>query len=162
MATSKAIHIEPSGKKVTERPATLIGKTRQASDQRQIEEKFDAGLEKSRGLLRWPPQVGIGKHVRVQPPPELAAWIECFWMVTWELDEPYLQETLPHPNFYFAFQDRRATIGGVNTGKSSHVLEGRSGVFGIKFRPGGFRPFMEKVCSIWRQSLIHCRGAKIA
>lgn len=144
MAPNRAIHIGPSSKKLKECPDALIGKTRHASQWPQIEERFDAGLEKSRGLLRWPPQAGIGKHVRMQPPPELATWVDCFWMVTWELDRPYLQETLPHPNFYFAFQDRRSTIGGVNTGKSSHLLEGRSGVFGIKFKPGGFRPFMNE------------------
>lgn len=80
--------------------------------------------------------------MRLQPPPDLAAWIDCFWMVTWNLEQPYLQETLPHPNFYFAFQDGRCSVGGVNTGKSMHLLQGRSGVFGIRFRPGGFRPFM--------------------
>jgi len=108
----------------------------------EIEERFDPGLEKSRGLLRWPPPVGIGRHVRRQPTADLAAWVDCFWMVTWDLHQPYLQETLPHPSFYFAFQDRQCTVGGVNTGKSTHLLQGCSGVFGIKFRPGGFRPFM--------------------
>jgi AraC-like DNA-binding protein len=119
-----------------------IGKTRQPAKKPRLEERFDPGLEEGRGLLRWPPQVGIGKHVRRLPAADLAPFIECFWMVTWDLDQPYVQETLPHPSFYFAFQDGRATIGGVNTGKSSHALEGRSGVFGIKFRPGGFRPLM--------------------
>jgi len=107
-----------------------------------IQESFDAGLERSRGLLKWPPPAGLTRHVRRKPSADLAPWIDCFWLVTWDLDQPYLQETLPHPNFYFAFQDRRSTVGGVHTGKSSHLLQGRSGVFGIKFRPGAFRPFI--------------------
>lgn len=128
---------------ITRGACMAIGKTRQHEKKHRLEERFDAGLERSRGLLRWPPHKGVGKHVRMLPSPDLAPWIDCFWMVTWDLDQPHLQETLPHPNFYLAFQEGRCTLGGVNTGKSSHLLEGQSGVFGIKFRPGGFRPFMK-------------------
>jgi AraC-like DNA-binding protein len=64
-------------------------------------------------------------------------------MVRWDLPEPYLQETLPHPNIYVVFENGKSIVGGVSTQKFSRVLEGKSGVFGIKFRPGGFRPFMK-------------------
>ena len=33
-------------------------------------------------------------------------------------------------------------VSGVNTSKFTKVLEGKSGVEGVKFRPGGFRPFL--------------------
>lgn len=124
-----------------------IGKTRQTGKIPVLEERFDAGLERGRGLLRWPPPVGLGRHVRLRPPVDLAMWIESFWMVTWELDQPYLQETLPHPNFFFTFENRRCEVSGVNTGKFSRVLEGCSGVFGIRFRSGGFRPFLKQPAS---------------
>lgn len=125
----------------------MIGKTRQGGKKPTLEERFDSGLERGRGILRWPPPVGQFRHVRLQPPADLAAWIESFWMVTWELDQPYLQETLPHPNFFLTFENRRCEVSGVNTGKFSRVLEGRSGVFGIRFRSGGFRPFLKKPAS---------------
>jgi len=130
--------------KVADLISMTIGKTRHSPNGAQMDERSDPGLAENRGLLRWPPSAGIGRHARLHPPADLALWVECFWMVTWDLDCPYLQETLPHPNFYLAFQDGRCTVGGVNTGKSSHLLEGRSGVFGITFRPGGFRPFMRE------------------
>lgn len=120
----------------------MIGKTRHPAKKPQFQERFDSGLERGRGILRWPPPVGQFRHVRLQPPSDLAPWVESFWMVTWNLDNPHLQETLPHPNFVFSFENRQCLIGGVNTGKFSRVLEGQSGVFGIRFRPGGFRPFM--------------------
>lgn len=119
-----------------------IGKTRHHQKEPCIRERFDGGLEESRGLLRWPPPVGQFRHVRLLPASDLAPWVELFWMVTWDLDAPYLQETLPHPNFFFTFQRGKCEIRGVTTGKFSRVLEGRSGVFGIRFRCGGFRPFM--------------------
>ena len=75
--------------------------------------------------------------------PDLAAWIDVYWMVSWNLPKPYLQETLPHPNLYLVFENGKSVIGGVSTRKFSRVLSGNSGVFGVKFKPGGFRPFMK-------------------
>jgi AraC-like DNA-binding protein len=64
-------------------------------------------------------------------------------MVEWRLNRPYLQETVPHPNFYLVFENQKSVVGAVSTSKFSRVLQGRSGVFGIKFKPGGFRPFLK-------------------
>jgi AraC-like DNA-binding protein len=120
----------------------MIGKTRQ-QHKIQVEEIFDAEVGRGRGILRWPPPAGQFRHLRRRPPSDLAPWIDLYWMVSWDIPEPYLQETLPHPNFHLVFESGESVIGGVCTGKFSRVLEGRSGVFGIKFRPGGFRPFMK-------------------
>jgi AraC-like DNA-binding protein len=121
----------------------MIGKTRQPQTKLQIEERFDAALGRARGILRGPPPAGQFKHVRRHPPLDLAPWIESYWMLHWDLPQPFLQETLPHPNIYLVFENNKAVISGVSTEKFSRVLEGQSGVFGIKFKPGGFRPFMK-------------------
>jgi len=123
----------------------MIGKTRQRQKPKEarLEEQFDSGLGRARGILKWPPPAGQFKHVRRLAPPDLAPWIESYWMVTWDLPQPFRQETLPHPNLYLVFENGKAVISGVSTRKFFRVLKGNSGVFGAKFRPGGFRPFIK-------------------
>jgi AraC-like DNA-binding protein len=135
----------------------MIGKTRQTQEKVQVEEVFDVDLGRARGILRWPPPAGQFKHLRRRPPVDLTPWIESYWMVTWDLPQPFLQETLPHPNLYLVFEDAKCVIGGVSTGKFSRVLEGRSGVFGIKFRPGGLRPFMKSAAASLLNQTISAR-----
>jgi AraC-like DNA-binding protein len=119
-----------------------IGKTRQGKRVR-IEEFFDAGTEGKRGILRWPPKEGKFSHLRRLPATNLMPWIERYWMVSWDVQEPCLQETLPHPSVFLVFENGTSVIHGVNPGRFSTMLEGRSAVFGVKFRPGGFRPFLK-------------------
>jgi AraC-like DNA-binding protein len=119
-----------------------IGKTRQAKTVR-LEEFFDAGTEGKRGILRWPPKEGKFRHLRRLPATNLMPWIERYWMVSWDVQEPCLQETLPHPSVFLVFENGTSVIHGVNSGRFSTMLEGRSAVFGVKFRPGGFRPFLK-------------------
>src|SRR6266571_746165 len=119
-----------------------IGKTRQTRTG-SVDEAFDSGLGDLRGILRWPPPAGQFKHMRRRPPTDLQPWIDLYWMVTWDLSEPLLQETLPHPNIHLVFEGGRAQVGGVSTKKFSRLLQGKSGVFGVKFRPGAFRAFMK-------------------
>ena len=123
-----------------------IGKTRQRAKVR-VEQLFDVGTEGKRGILNWPPKEGNFCHLRRLPAPHLMPWIERYWMVTWDLQQPCLQETLPHPSVFLIFENVASVIHGVNTGRFSRVLEGRSGVFGVKFRPGGFRPFIKSPIS---------------
>jgi AraC-like DNA-binding protein len=41
-------------------------------------------------------------------------------------------------------------IHGIQTGRFTRTLEGQGGVFGVKFRPGGFRPFLQRSVSTLR------------
>lgn len=90
--------------------------------------------------------LGAGEfaHHREAPPPALADWVEHFWRVRWNLDglPPKVQETLPHPNVHLVIEPGSMRVFGVYTGRWTRVLEGRSSAFGIKFRPGAFRPFL--------------------
>jgi AraC-like DNA-binding protein len=83
------------------------------------------------------------KHSRKQAAEDLAPWIAHYWSIQWDLRglEPHIAETLPHPNVHLIFEDGRAAVSGVQTSRFTRRLEGRSRVFGVKFRPGGFRPF---------------------
>ena len=128
----------------------MIGKTRQRRTA-QIREYFDAEVSQVRGLLKWPPPVaGEFEHLRRAPPADLTPWIDHYWLVSWNLKDgqSYLQETLPHPNVQMVFENGVCTVAGICTGKFSRVIRGRSAVFGIKFQPGGFRPFMKGHVSV--------------
>lgn len=60
---------------------------------------------------------------------------------------PLVQENLPFPSIHLVFEKGNTKIFGVVSGKFSKVLEGKSRVFGIKFRPGAFYPFYRKPVS---------------
>jgi AraC-like DNA-binding protein len=131
----------------------MIGKTRQ-KDAAEIEEVFDPEVGRARGILRQPLPSGKLRHARRHPPSDLAYWIAHYWMISWDLRgcEPHVAENLPHPNIYAVFENDGSVISGVQTSKFSRVLKGHSQVFGIKFRPGGFRPFLKAPVS----SLANC------
>ena len=100
-------------------------------------------------------------HQRLAPSPELAPFVQHFWYVQWDLrgSTPSTAETLPHPSCYLVFQHdlersiydpcvhRRAEISGVTRGKFSRRMEGQGRVFGLKFQPGGLRPFLNSSVS---------------
>jgi len=88
--------------------------------------------------------VGEFAHGRFEAPDDLADRIEHFWTVRWNLEgrPPQVQETLPHPNVHLVIEPGSIAAWGVHTGRWSRTLEGRSQAFGIKFRPGAFRPLL--------------------
>ena len=108
-----------------------LGKTRRSLDR------------EPRGVLHRLP-VGEFAHGRVAAPPDLADRVEHFWSVRWNLDglPPQVQETLPHPNVHLVVEPGEAAAWGVHSGRWTRSLAGRSMAFGIKFRPGAFRPLL--------------------
>jgi len=121
----------------------MIGKTRQATAK--IEEIYDPEVGKARGVLRRPVSDGIFRHSRRAPAPDVAFWITHYWMISWDLTgcEPHIGESVPHPNVHMVFGEGDSIIYGVQTHKFTRKLEGQSQVFGVKFRPGGFRAFID-------------------
>jgi AraC-like DNA-binding protein len=77
-------------------------------------------------------------------------------MISWDLRgcEPHLAENLPHPNIHLIFEENAALVSGVQTRKFSRLLVGRSQVFGVKFKPGGFRPFFNSPVSSLADSTV--------
>jgi AraC-like DNA-binding protein len=78
---------------------------------------------------------------RFRPASELAEAIEHYWRVRWNAPEPYTQHTLSNASVHLVFEAGRCRVQGVTTGRFTRVLEGRGRVFGVKFRPAGFRQF---------------------
>jgi AraC-like DNA-binding protein len=99
---------------------------------------FDRGLKKF-SLERFP---------RV---PELAPWVEDFWQVSWSLstDEKHLQSNLSQASLSIAAESDGAWLYGVPGKLFVREIRGSDWVFGVKFRPGGFFPFVGRDVSPW-------------
>jgi AraC-like DNA-binding protein len=82
------------------------------------------------------------RHAFPSPSPDLAGFVERYWVVSWSYTEPYRQKIVPYPNVHLTFQNGGATVHGVSSGYQIKVLEGDNGVFGVAFHPGCFRPFL--------------------
>lgn len=84
----------------------------------------------------------LSRHLPAQ---DLAFFVERYWIVAWDLrgQEPYTQETLPFPCVNLVFERGMSRVYGVETGKFARLLENQGRVFGIKFRPGAFYPFVK-------------------
>lgn len=78
------------------------------------------------------------------PSQALAFFVESYWIVQWDIrgEEPFLSENLPHPSVHLVFEKNNTKVFGVVTGKFGYRLEGCGVIFGIKFRPGAFYPFI--------------------
>jgi AraC-like DNA-binding protein len=81
---------------------------------------------------------------RHAPSPDLAAFVERYWIVRWSLRTPYAQETLPYPCVNLVVGTHRPGLFGVRTERFVAHLAGDGWVIGAKFRPGGFRPFFNR------------------
>lgn len=81
-------------------------------------------------------------HTYLVPSPDLAWCVEHYWLVSWDYGEPYRQSIAPSPNVHLTFRDGTALVNGIASERQVKVLQGSGGVFGVKFRPGCFRPFL--------------------
>jgi AraC-like DNA-binding protein len=86
--------------------------------------------------------------------------VEHYWLVKWDLrgQPPYNSETLPHPSIHLAIEPEVAHIVGVVTTKFSRILQGQGWAFGIKFKPGGFYPFVQRPISQYTDKTINLAG----
>jgi AraC-like DNA-binding protein len=126
----------------------MIVETRHARETR-INQTYDAEVGRARGILRRIPVAGEITHSRRGPAADLSPWIAHYWMIHWDFRgvPPHLVENLPHPNVHVVFENGGAVVSGVQTRRFSRLLDDRSSVFGVKFRPGGFRPFCNSPAS---------------
>lgn len=103
----------------------------------------------TKGILRPGAIDRIFTLVRHEPSDELACFMEHYWIVRWDLRgcEPYESETLPFPSVHAVVEKDRADVWGVVTGRFTRRLEGEGRAFGMKFRPGAFRAFVDRPVS---------------
>jgi AraC-like DNA-binding protein len=101
--------------------------------------------------IPWTPRGVVGGEAvrrdtpvgRYLPCPELAPFVQHFWPIAWDLEgrPPVVRETLPHPTVHLVVEPGRSGLAGPTTRRFVATLEGRGWVLGVKFHPGGFRPF---------------------
>jgi AraC-like DNA-binding protein len=112
----------------------------------------------SRGILDPDRLLRQVRFRRRLPAPELRPHVELYWLIDWELAEPFEQRLVPHPAVNVVFQGQH---GGPETGEIAGVgidlftitLHGVGRVTGVQFRPGGFRPF-------WRGPVAELTGRR--
>ncbi|MEV7470583.1 AraC family transcriptional regulator [Streptomyces kronopolitis] len=125
----------------------------------------------TRGIVDAP-----GLFTRVQfrrrtPAAALRPYVEHYWLIDWDLSEPYATHVVPHPCVNIVFQryaDRPGfgEVAGVGRALFAQRLVGRGRVCGVQFRPGGFRPFTpERPATDWTDrrlplaTVFGCAGA---
>ncbi len=92
------------------------------------------------------------------PAPDVGAFVQRYWIITWDLrgQPPHRQETLPHPCVNLVIERSRTRVYGPADARGVRTLAGRAGVFGVKFRPAGFRPFwagpVSALANTWRSA----------
>ncbi|MAS35033.1 MAG: AraC family transcriptional regulator [Anaerolineaceae bacterium] len=101
----------------------------------------------TRGILN--PKAGQSKFElnRYLPAPDLAHFVEHYWVIHWDLPTPYEQETISHPCVNMVIERNNTRIYGVVSGKFTRLLEGSGLVMATKFRPGGFYGFLRSPVS---------------
>ena len=110
------------------------------------------GILDPAGMLR---RVRFRRHL---PAEALSRWVEHYWLIDWELTEPFEQRIVPHPAVNVVFQrdgdgPEHAEVAGVGRELFSITLTGVGQVCGVQFRPGGFHPF-------WRRSVAELTGRR--
>jgi AraC-like DNA-binding protein len=90
---------------------------------------------------------GAARRIRLgtyPPSTPLQGLVDYYWVVEWDMRgrAPETQRVLPYPNAHLVFEHGRTAIHGVVRGAFERRVEGRGKVFGIRFRPGGLRPWL--------------------
>ncbi|MCB0109394.1 MAG: helix-turn-helix transcriptional regulator [Caldilineaceae bacterium] len=85
---------------------------------------------------------------RHAPAEDLVPFVASYWLLHWDLpaDETHVQEIVPYPCVNLVIESSngvdRGDVFGVYTPIYKHELMGQGCVFGIKFQPAGFYPFV--------------------
>jgi AraC-like DNA-binding protein len=121
--------------------------------------------DQPRGVLSPSSEAEGISHQRFAPSAELLPFVAHFWTVRWDLPDgkSFLAETLPHPCVHLLFERGRAQVAGLSTRLFRRRLRGQGRVFGVKFRPAAFHPFVGTPLSRLRnrpQSLASAFGAR--
>jgi len=104
------------------------------------------GAENARAILR--PHVGAGAFslTRHDPAPGLAPFVDYHWVIEWDLTgrPDHVQRVLASPSVHLSVEPRIARITGIRTKSDfAEALSGKGRVLGVRFRPGGLRPFLD-------------------
>ncbi|MFG2193385.1 DUF6597 domain-containing transcriptional factor [Streptomyces sp. NPDC048639] len=100
----------------------------------------------TRGIIDAPELFARVRFRRREPAEPLRPYLEHYWLIDWDLSEPYASHVVPHPSVNVVFQRFAgrpdfAEVAGIGLELFTQKLEGAGRVCGVQFRAGGFRPF---------------------
>ncbi|WP_433707775.1 DUF6597 domain-containing transcriptional factor [Paenibacillus illinoisensis] len=93
---------------------------------------------------------------RHAPAEALSPFVKHYWLVSWDLTglESYPQHVVPNPCVNLVVERGNTFFFGPSGRKFSYLIRGKGQVFGVKFRPGGFYPFVRlPISSLCEQPL---------
>ena len=99
-------------------------------------------LVRPRGILRLSAGDPLTGYARFWPDDDLAPFVEHLWTVEWDLERERTSEVLTHPSVQLVVERGDSRVAGVFTRRYTRTMSGRGRVLGVKFKPGGFRPFL--------------------
>ncbi|MEP6730586.1 MAG: helix-turn-helix domain-containing protein [bacterium] len=90
-------------------------------------------------------------HVKCAPSPALAPFVEHYWATRWDRRgvPSRAAAALLDPCVHLQIIGGRAQVMGVVRGTYAMQIEGVGCVVGVKFRPGGFYPFVQQPLAHW-------------
>jgi len=90
-------------------------------------------------------------HVKCAPAPALAPFVEHYWVSRWDRrgQPPRLAAALLDPCVHLRIRDGRADVLGVVRGTFHERIADLGCVVGVRFRPGGFHPFVRQPATGW-------------
>jgi len=81
---------------------------------------------------------------RIAPSAPLNEFVDYYWLVTWDVHEPYRQQVVPQPRVHVAAEQDRLLVHGVTREKFFRTLTGTGHALGAAFHAGGFRPLLKR------------------
>lgn len=101
------------------------------------------------GVLKLQETQSKSQLTRHAPSPDLAFFVKHYWIIHWDLtgQAPHLQHVVPNPCVNLVIDRGKSGIFGPGQRKFSYQLQGKGSVFGVKFKPGAFYPFLHKPVS---------------
>ncbi|WP_159886121.1 helix-turn-helix domain-containing protein [Paenibacillus puerhi] len=86
---------------------------------------------------------------RHAPSRELASFVKHYWIVKWNLtgQEAYSQLVVPNPCVNLVVEPGKTAFYAPGKTTYAYLLHGQGCVFGVKFKPGGFYPFIKQPIS---------------
>jgi AraC-like DNA-binding protein len=96
-----------------------------------------------RGILHARAGLASFALARHRPSPELEPFVDYLWSVEWDRrgQPAHVQRILPNPALHLSVEPTRSAVTGPARTAWTYELAGRGRVVGVRFRPGGARPW---------------------
>ncbi|MCU1613119.1 MAG: transcriptional activator FtrA [Frankiales bacterium] len=104
-----------------------------------------------RGILHARTGLASFALARHRPSPTLAPFVDYLWTVDWDRRgaPPHVQRILPNPALHLSFEPGRSCVTGPARSAFTYELRGIGRVVGVRFRPGGARPWTTSAMSAY-------------